>query len=273
MDLLLRDCVALVTGSSRGIGLAIARALCEEGCRVALNARGRAGLAAAAAGLTGTSSAHVADVTSADGARALIADVVQRWGRIDVLVCNVGSGASVPPGQETDAEWRRMLELNLMAAMNAIAAARPHMAKTGAKTGAKTAANTAAETGADAGGDRAILCISSICGLAALGAPLTYAAAKAALNAAVRGLARPLAAEGVRINAIAPGNILFEGGTWANKLAAAPEAVADMLAREVALNRLGTPEEIAHLAAFLVSPRSSFITGSIVIADGGQLRG
>ena len=261
MDLLLRDRVALVTGSSRGIGLAIARALCEEGCRLALNARGREGLAAAAAGLAGTSSAHAADVTSADGARALIADVVQRWGRIDVLICNVGSGASVPPGQETEAEWRRMLELNLMAAMNAIAAARPHMAKTGAKTGA------------DAGGDRAILCISSICGLAALGAPLTYAAAKAALNAAVRGLARPLAAEGVRINAIAPGNILFEGGTWANKLAAAPQAVADMLAREVALNRLGTPEEIAHLAAFLVSPRSSFITGSIVIADGGQLRG
>ena len=252
MDLLLRDRVALVTGSSRGIGLAIARALCEEGCRVALNARGRAGLAAAAAGLTGTSSAHVADVTSADGARALIADVVQRWGRIDVLVCNVGSGASVPPGQETEAEWWRMLELNLMAAMNAIAAARPHMA--------------------NAGGDRAIVCISSICGLAALGAPVTYAAAKAALNAAVRGLARPLAAEGVRINAIAPGNILFEGGTWANKLAAAPEAVADMLAREVALNRLGTPEEIAHLVAFLASPRSSFITGSIVVADGGQLR-
>jgi 3-oxoacyl-[acyl-carrier protein] reductase len=262
MDLLLRDRVALVTGSSRGIGLAIARVLCEEGCRVALNARGREGLAVAAAGLAGTHSAHVADVTSADGARALIAEVVQRWGGIDVLVCNVGSGASVPPGQETDAEWRRMLELNLMAAMNAIAAARPHMAK---KTGAKT--------GANAGGERAILCISSICGLAALGAPVTYAAAKAALNAAVRGLARPLASEGVRINAIAPGNILFEGGTWADKLAAVPEAVADMLAREVALNRLGTPEEIAHLAAFLVSPRSSFITGSIVVADGGQLRG
>jgi 3-oxoacyl-[acyl-carrier protein] reductase len=260
MDLLLRDRVALVTGSSRGIGLAIARALCDEGCRVALNARGRQGLAAAAAGLAGTSSAHAADVTSAEGARALIAEVVQRWDRIDVLVCNVGSGVSVPPGQESDAEWRRMLDVNLMAAMNAIAAARPHMSQ------------TAARTGANAGGDRAIVCISSICGLAALGAPVTYAAAKAALNAAVRGLARPLAAEGVRINAIAPGNILFEGGTWANKLAAAPEAVADMLAREVALNRLGTPEEIAHLAAFLASPRSSFITGTIVVADGGQLR-
>jgi 3-oxoacyl-[acyl-carrier protein] reductase len=268
MDLLLRGRVALVTGSSQGIGLAIARALCEEGCRVALNARGREGLAAAAAGLA-TSSAHVADVTSAEGARALIADVVQRWGALDVLVCNVGSGASFPPGQETDAEWRRMLELNLMAAMNAIAAARPHMAQ----TAAQTAAQTGAKTRGNAGGDRAIVCISSICGLAALGAPITYAAAKAALNAAVRGLARPLAAEGVRINAIAPGNILFKGGTWANKLAAAPEAVADMLAREVALNRLGTPEEIAHLAAFLASPRSSFITGSIVVADGGQLRG
>ena len=121
-------------------------------------------------------------------------------------------------------------------------------------------------------GDRSILCISSICGLAALGAPVTYSAAKAALNATVRGLARPLAAEGIRINALAPGNILFEGGTWARKLAEAPEAVAAMLARDVPLQRLGTVEEIADIAAFLASPKASFITGTVVVADGGQLR-
>jgi 3-oxoacyl-[acyl-carrier protein] reductase len=121
-------------------------------------------------------------------------------------------------------------------------------------------------------GDRAIVCISSICGLAALGAPVTYSAAKAALNATVRGLARPLAADGIRINAVAPGNILFEGGIWASKLAGSKSAVDDMLAREVAMRRLGKPEEIADLVAFLGSPRAAFITGTVMVADGGQLR-
>jgi 3-oxoacyl-[acyl-carrier protein] reductase len=121
-------------------------------------------------------------------------------------------------------------------------------------------------------GDRAIVCLSSICGLAALGAPVTYSAAKAALNATVRGLARPLAEVGIRINAVAPGNILFDGGTWARKLAENKQGVDDMLAREVALRRLGTPEEIADVTAFLASPRAAFITGTVIVADGGQLR-
>ena len=251
MDLQLGDRVALVTGSSRGIGLAIAQTLAVEGCRVALNARNHVGLAAASAQFAGLHSTHPRDVATEPGAAALVADVLGRWGRLDILVCNVGSGASVPAGREHEAEWRRCLEVNLLTATNCIAAARPALAK---MTGG------------------AIVCISSICGLAALGAPVTYSAAKAALNAVVRGLARPLAAEGIRINAIAAGNVLFPGGTWARKLEAAPQAVADMLDAEVAMRRLGTPGEIADVTAFLASPRASFMTGAIVVADGGQLR-
>ncbi|MEZ2147549.1 SDR family NAD(P)-dependent oxidoreductase [Bradyrhizobium sp. DN5] len=252
MKLELNDRVALVTGASRGIGLAIAATLVAEGAKVALAARGADALDAARAAVGGSASVHVADVTDPVAAKALVASVGKQWGRLDVLICNVGSGASVPPGQETAAEWSRVINLNLFAATNMIEAARPLMA--------------------GGNGDRAIVCISSIAGMAALGAPVTYYGAKAALNATVRGLARPLALEGIRINAVAPGNILSPDGTWARKIAENKQAVDDMLQREVALRRLGTPEEIADVVAFLASPRAAFITGSVVVADGGQLR-
>src|SRR4051812_27844875 len=233
MKLELEDRVALVTGASRGIGLAIAANLAAEGAKVALAARGADALNAARAAAGTHNSVHVADVTDPAAAAALVSDVERQWGRLDILVCNVGSGASVPPGQETATEWSRMMDLNFLATTNMIEAARPLMAR--------------------GSGDRSIICISSIAGMAALGAPVTYYAAKAALNATVRGLARPLALDGIRINAVAPGNILSPDGTWARKIAENKQMVDDMLQREVALRRLGTPEEIAGVVAFLAS--------------------
>jgi 3-oxoacyl-[acyl-carrier protein] reductase len=220
-----------------------------EGCRVALVARGQEGLDKAAGDFGGGALTRACDAADAAAMQAAVAGITGQSGGIDILICNAGSGASVPPGSETEAEWRRVLDINLFSALNTIAAARPHMRKGGA-----------------------IVCISSIAGLAALGAPVAYSVAKAALNAAVKGLARPLAAEGLRVNAVAPGNVLFPGGTWDRRLTEDRGLVEAMLAREVALGRLGTPDEIAALAVFLASPRASFITGTIQVADGGQLR-
>ena len=251
MDLELAGKTVLVTGSGRGIGLVIAKVLHQEGCNVALNARHEKEIARIANDWVERVSFHVGDVTKPQKCDRLIHAVEQRWGKLDLLVCNVGSGASVPPGQETPEEWHRVINLNLFATTSMVETARKLLAIRGG----------------------AIVCISSICGLETLGAPVTYSASKAALNSYVKGIARPLAQEGIRINAIAPGNILFAGGTWSRKLTENPTGVQTMLEREVALQRLGKPEDIANFVAFLLSTKASFATGAIYVVDGGQIRG
>ena len=241
---------ALVTGSSRGIGLAIAQALHADGCRVVLNGRDAEGLAAAAADLPG-SVAVAGDVTRPTEAKRVVDDAVAALGRLDILVCNVGGGRSVSPGDESDQEWQRMFALNLWSTTNTVQAAREALAATRG----------------------VIICISSICGSEVVpGAPITYSAAKAALHAYVRGIARPLGKQGIRINAVAPGNILFDGSAWSRKLAQDTGGVEAMLEREVALLRLGTPQEVADVVAFLASPRAGFATGAVWTLDGGQVR-
>ena len=249
MQLDLSGKTALVTGASKGIGRAIAQALHAEGCRVALNGRDAAALAAATAQLAGSVGVE-GDVTQPAGAKQIVAKVVSTFGQLDILVCNVGSGRSVPPGKETADEWQRVFTLNLWSTTNSVEAARDALA---------------ASKGV-------IVCISSICGLEVIpGAPVTYSAAKAALHAYVRGIARPLGKLGVRINAVAPGNILFDGSVWSRKLAEDAPAVQAMLAKEVALGSLGTPADVANLVAYLASPRSGFASGSVWTLDGGQV--
>ena len=173
------------------------------------------------------------------------------FGKLDILVCNVGNGRSVPPGKETPEEWQRIFELNLWSAINVIQASRKALEETSG----------------------VIVCISSICGNEVIPcAPLTYSVAKAALNAYIRGIARPLGQDGIRINAISPGNILFGGSVWEKKIIDDAAAVDQMLVSDVALAKMGTPQDIANLALWLSSPAASFCTGSIYVLDGGQVR-
>lgn len=241
---------ALITGSSRGIGRAIAQVLHAEGCRIVLNGRSAGTLAQVAAELPGA--AFVAgDVTHPEEARRIVAEAGAKLGGLDVLVCNVGSGSSVAPGDESYEEWQRVFGINFWSATNVIEAARAMLAESRAS----------------------IVCVSSICGLETIpNAPVTYSVAKAALNAYVRGIARPLGSLGVRINAVAPGNILFDGSVWSRKLTEDAEAVQAMLEREVALARLGDAKSVADLVSYLVSPRARFVTGSVWTLDGGQAR-
>lgn len=239
---------AIVTGASRGIGLAIATYLSECGCRVAINGRNKEELSLVSTKISG-SQPFPADVTNPVEAMQLVAEVVKHYGRLDILVCNVGSGNSVAPGAETYEEWRRVFDLNLWSATNMVEASRDALSIT----------------------KGSIVCISSICGLGFVpGAPLTYAAAKAALNSYIRGAARPLGKLGIRINGVAPGNILFPGSSWEGKVFKQPDGVSEFLEREVPLNRFGNPLEVAELVGFLLSDKARFATGAIWTLDGGQ---
>lgn len=250
MQLDLTEKVALVTGSSKGIGWSIAQTLHAEGCRVALNGRNSADLSVATDQLAGSIGVE-GDVTQPAEAQQIVCEVLRTFGRLDILICNVGSGRSVLPGNETADEWQRVFALNLWSTTNTIEAARSALV---------------ASKGV-------IVCISSICGLEVIpGAPVTYSAAKAALHAYVRGIARPLGKQGVRINAVAPGNILFDGSVWSRKLAEDRSAVQSMLSNDVALGNLGTPADVATLVAYLTSKRSAFATGGVWTLDGGQVR-
>jgi len=251
MDLNLNQKNVLITGSSKGIGFGLAQAFLDEGANVLVNARRDIDTSLFKFKHNDQLFTVQADVSTTEGVKLISKKVFEVFqSKLDIIICNVGNGKSVAPGTETSEDWQKSFQTNFFSTTNTIEGLKSLVSKNGS-----------------------ILCISSICGIEVLGAPLTYSAAKAALNSYVMGLSRVMAKEGVRVNAIAPGNILFAGSTWEQKLKDNEKSVKDMLDREVALKQFGSIEDISNMALFLTSEKAKFVTGSIVVVDGGQVRG
>jgi 3-oxoacyl-[acyl-carrier protein] reductase len=256
MDLGLHGKVAVVTGSSRGLGLASAQALAAEGAHVVLCARGAERLAEAAreVAASAASDAQVttvtADVSTSDGAAAVVSAAVDRFGGIDVLVNNVGLARGADIEGTSDAEWQEAFDQTVMPAVRMSRLAVPHMRTRG-------------------GG--VVVMIASIWGRES-GGRMTYNAVKAAEISLGKAMAQQLAKDNIRVVNVAPGSILFPGGSWHKRQQADPAAMAEFVKRELPFGRFGTAEEVGHVVAFLASPRASWISGTTVVVDGCQSR-
>lgn len=252
MDLHLKDKVALITGSSRGIGLAAARAFAAEGCRLVLSGRAEAGLLEAAAGLRAGGAVvatQVADVSVPADAAMVVEAAVAAFGGIDVLVNNVGGGGGGSRiADSTDDDWRKVLEMNLIQTVRMMRLALPHMKQ---RPGAS------------------VINVASISGWSPqLAMSGQYGAAKAALIFDTERWALEFVPHGIRVNTVSPGSILVPGNGWDRYRIGSQSNYDDYVRNGFPMGRLGSAEEVADVIVFTASPRAHWINGRNIPVDG-----
>ena len=248
MDLGIEGRVALVSGASRGIGLAIAQALAAEGARVAMAARQLTPLEEVARPLNAL--AIATDLTEAVGCEKAVRETEARLGPVEILVNNLGGRAGTSWGDTGVDELSAAMETNLFPAVRLSGLVVPGMRER--RWGR-------------------VVVISSVFGREAGGAP-AYNVAKAAEISFTTSLAREVAADGVTVNCVAPGSILFEGGSWWRRQQENPAGIAEFVRRELPLGRFGTTDEVAAAVAFLCSEPARYVSGACWAVDGAQSR-
>lgn len=237
--------VALISGSTYGIGKVIAARFVSEGYTVIQNSRGRIN----DKDLLG--SEHLkGDVTNYKSCLKIIEFINAEYGRLDVLVCNVGSGADLETNILPGERWSHFLSTNLLSCTFLVDSALQLLIKSKGN----------------------VVAVSSICGgITVKGAPVEYSVAKAALNMYIKSMAFKHGPSGIRFNSVSPGNVMFEGSTWHNKLKKDEEIVTQYISENVPMGEFINPESIAEAVLFLASESSKSTTGVVLNIDGGQI--
>jgi 3-oxoacyl-[acyl-carrier protein] reductase len=255
MNLNLGNKKVLITGASRGIGLAVTESFLQEGAKTCLVSRGSSTLYENEKKLQNTYGlesviAYKCDCTNVESLNSLKNEIENKWNSLDIVIVNVGDGRSVSDTLPDDEQWKKTWNSNFESALQTARTFLPMLEES----------------------QGVLLFISSIAGMEAFGAPTDYSTAKTAIIALAKNMARKLA-PGVRVNVIAPGNVLFDGGSWDEKIQQDKERLDEIIKSTVPMNRFATPQEIADSAVFLCSDRASFITGATLVIDGGQTAG
>ena len=248
MDLELINKNVLVIGGSKGIGLSIVQKFLEEGAKVNLLSRNIS--EELKFSLLKSHKDQVffyeGDAINKESLEDISKQIIKKLNRLDIVVANVGNGKSTLEELQTDSDWNISWEMNFKSALNSANVFLPIISNLGS-----------------------FIFISSIAGIEYIGAPNSYSVAKSAINTLMKSLSHKFA-DKLRINSVAPGNIIFKNSRWEEKLKEAPKLINKMINEKIPLKRFGTPEDIANVVVFLSSSKASFITGACINVDGGQ---